>query len=48
VARLTSTCSWEIVRDIPAALAWLNRQRGEASMRLANALMDWRDMWAKR
>jgi hypothetical protein len=32
----------------PASLDWLNRQKGEGSIRLANALMDWRDMWESR
>jgi hypothetical protein len=32
----------------PKTLDYLNKQHGEASMRLANALMDWRDMWDKR
>ena len=37
-----------LIKRNPAALDWLNRQSGEASMRLANALINWRDMWAKR
>jgi hypothetical protein len=41
VERLAS----ELIDRNPAALDWLNRQRGQGSMRLANALMDWRDMW---
>ena len=32
----------------PQALEYLNKQPGEATMALANALMDWRDDWAGR
>jgi hypothetical protein len=32
----------------PKAMDWLNRHRGEATMRLAVTLMDWRDNWAER
>jgi hypothetical protein len=32
----------------PKILDYLNRQRGEAAMMLANALTDWRDKWEAR
>jgi hypothetical protein len=32
----------------PGALNWLNRQHGEAAIRLANAIMGWRDKWSER
>jgi hypothetical protein len=32
----------------PAALMWLERQHGEASMRLAEALKDWLALWSQR
>jgi hypothetical protein len=32
----------------PQVLDWLNKQRGEASIRLANAVADWRDDWVGR
>ena len=38
----------ELIERNPAALDWLNRQRGKGSIRLANALMDWRDMWGAK
>jgi hypothetical protein len=44
IERLVGT----LIERNPAALDFLNKQRGEASMRLANALMDWRDQWEKR
>jgi hypothetical protein len=37
-----------LIKRNPAALDWLNRQHGDASVRLANALMDWWDMRAER
>jgi hypothetical protein len=37
-----------IIKRNPNALDWLNRQRGEVGMRLANAVADWRDLWGKR
>jgi hypothetical protein len=45
---VVETLADALINRNPAALEWLNRQRGEASMRLANALKDWREMWAKR
>jgi hypothetical protein len=45
---VVETLADALITRNPAALEWLNRQRGKSSMRLANALMDWRDMWAKR
>ncbi len=35
-------------RDSGKALAWLDRQRGEGSIRLAEALKDWLDLWGAR
>jgi hypothetical protein len=32
----------------PQAMDYLNRQWGEATMTLSNALMDWRDKWGDR
>jgi hypothetical protein len=32
----------------PQAMDYLNKQRGEATMTLADALMDWRDNWVSR
>jgi hypothetical protein len=37
-----------LIQCNPEALDYLNRQRGKASVRLANALMDWRDQWGER
>jgi hypothetical protein len=38
-----------LLKRNPAALDWLNKEhRGEVSMCLANALMDWRDLALKR
>jgi bacterioferritin (cytochrome b1) len=38
----------ELIERNPEALDWLNRQRREASMRLANAVEDWRDLRRQR
>ena len=32
----------------PQGIDFLNRQRGSVTVALANALMDWRDMWERR
>ncbi len=32
----------------PQSLDWLDRRAGEASMRVAEALRDWRDLWPER
>jgi hypothetical protein len=32
----------------PVVLDWLNKQRGESTIKLANALMEWRDTWESR
>jgi hypothetical protein len=39
----------ELLKRNPEALDWLNHElRGPGTMRVANALMDWRDLWASR
>ena len=37
-----------LIERNPRALDHLNKQDGEGSVRLANALMDWRDLWETR
>ena len=37
-----------LIERNPEALDHLNRLHGNASIRLANALMDWRDQWGER
>jgi hypothetical protein len=32
----------------PVVLDWLNKQRGESTIKLANALVEWRDTWESR
>jgi hypothetical protein len=38
----------ELFQNHPEATAWLDRQHGEGSMRLAEALKDWLDLWERR
>jgi hypothetical protein len=38
----------EVFQNYPEAMAWLDRQRGEGSMRLSEALKDWLDLWERR
>jgi hypothetical protein len=38
----------ELIERNPRALDYFNSERGEAPMRLVNALMDWHDMWGRR
>jgi hypothetical protein len=39
----------ELMTRNPEAFDWLNHElRGPGSMRVANALMDWHDLWASR
>jgi hypothetical protein len=38
----------ELLARNPAAMDYLNKQTGEATMRVANALADWRDTWGDR
>ena len=38
----------ELFQNHPEATAWLDRQRGEGSIRLAEALKDWLDLWERR
>jgi hypothetical protein len=37
-----------LIERNPEVMDYLNRQRGEATMMIANALMDWRDKWVDR
>jgi hypothetical protein len=38
----------ELMKRNPEAMDYLNKRTGAATMRVANALMDWRDVWADR
>ena len=38
----------ELFQNYPEAMARLDRQRGEGSMRLSEALKDWLDLWERR
>ena len=38
----------DLIRRNPKALDYLNEKTGEATMRVANALMDWRDLPTER
>ena len=38
----------ELMDRNPKALDYLNKRTGAATMRVANALADWRDLWVDR
>jgi hypothetical protein len=38
----------ELMERYPEALDYLNKLPGDGTMRLMNAVMDWRDNWADR
>jgi hypothetical protein len=44
VERLVSV----LLKQNPEVLDWLDRQPGDGSVKLSNALHDWRDLWSAR
>ena len=37
-----------LIKRNPEALDYINEHSGRATMQIANALMDWHDMWGQR